>query len=512
MLQALRNKGGRGGVASVRGITAPWRGLNTRDRLEEQSTEFATVLDNFIAENGEVTLRNGFSEHATGMPADVESLMAYSAAGTRKLFAAAGSGIYDVTSSGAAGGAAVSGLANARFSHVMYGTTSGSYLVTCNGADGVREYNGSAWSTATITGVAAADLNFVTEHKGRLWFIEKESLSLWYLATNAIAGAATEFPVGTLCKDGGTLVAASSWSLDAGDGQDDLFVLVTSEGEVLIYGGTDPASDYALIGIYKTARPIGPRCLSKYGGELVIQTRSGPVACSELMHSVAVDDQKFAELVRSDFVAAAVNAGTSFGWQTHLYSSRGWLMFNIPVSYATETFRQYVLNEGAWFRFREMPALCWSELDGSLYFGAAGGVVHKADDSEASGDNDEPVIGRVLWAWSRFGTAGSKKFNMARPHMNADAAPTLYMQMMTDYEISPPSNQPTISDASSGEAWDEGDWDITAWAGSLNNYSQWIGISGEGHVGALYAQIETKALEVFTVNAVEISFEQGGVL
>ena len=248
MLQALRNKGGRGAVASVRGITAPWRGLNTRDRLEEQSTEFATVLDNFIAENGEVTLRNGFSEHATGMPADIETLMAYSAAGTQKLFAAAGSGIYDVTSSGAVGAAAVSGLANARFSHVMYGTTSGSYLVACNGADGVREYNGSAWSTATITGVAAADLNFVTEHKGQLWFIEKDSLSLWYLATNAIAGAATEFPVGTLCKDGGTLVAASSWSLDAGDGQDDLFVLVTSEGEVLIYGGTNPASDYAPIG------------------------------------------------------------------------------------------------------------------------------------------------------------------------------------------------------------------------------------------------------------------------
>lgn len=512
MLKALRNKNGRGPVARTRGITAPWRGLNTRDRLEEQSTEYATILDNFIAENGEITLRAGYSSHATGAGSSVETLLPYATAGTKKLFAAAGSSIFDATSAGAMGSAALSGLTNARWSHVMYGTTSGSWLVIANGADAVRNFNGSSWSTPSITGVSSADLSFVTEHKGRLWFIEKDTLSLWYLAANAIAGTATEFPVGSLCREGGSLLAASSWSLDAGDGQDDLFVLVTSEGEVLVYGGTDPASDYALIGVYRTARPIGDRCLAKYGGELVLLTRSGPVACSELMRAVATEDQKFAKLVRSDFAAAAVSNASAYGWQSHLYTSRGWLMFNVPVAYGGETFRQYVLNEGAWFRFRDMPAVAWAELDGRLYFGAADGAVYQADDVAAEGDNGENITGRVLWAWSRFGSAGSKKFNMARPHMNADAQPTLYMQMLTDYEIEPPTNQPTITDASSGEAWDEAEWDVASWAGAITNYSQWIGIAGEGHVGALYAQIETKSLETFTINAVEVTYETGGIL
>lgn len=512
MLQALRNRNGRGAVGRTRGITAPWRGLNTRDRLEEQSTEFATILDNFIAENGEITLRNGFSSHASGIGGNVETLMPYATAGTKKLFAASSASIHDATSSGSVGAAVISGLSNGRWSHVMYSTTSGSYLVIANGVDAVRNFDGSTWSTPSINGVASADLAFVTEHKGRLWFGEAGTLDLWYLAANAIAGTATKFPVGTLCKEGGSLVAASSWSLDAGDGQDDLLVLVTSEGEVLIYRGTDPASDYALIGVYRTARPVGTRCLAKYGGELVILTRSGPVACSELMRAVATEDQKFAKLVRSDFVAAAVARGSSFGWQTHLYSSRGWLMFNVPTSYGGETYRQYVLNEGAWFRFREMPAVCWGELDGTLYFGAADGTVYQADDDSAAGDNGDNIVGRVLWAWSRFGSAGSKKFNMARPHMSADAQPTLYLQMMTDYEIETPSNQPTITDASSGETWDAAEWDVALWAGSVANYSQWIGVSGEGHVGALYVQIETKSLETFTINAVEITYEAGGIL
>ena len=510
MLQPLRDKGGRGNVVQSRGITAPWRGLNLRDRLEEQSTEYAIQMDNFIPENGEATLRNGYSEHVTGLPATIETLMEYATGSATKLFAASSAGIYDVTTAGAVGSAAVSGLSNSRWSHTQFGTTSGQYLVCTNGADGVRNYNGSTWATPTITGATSADLNYVTSHKGRLWFIEKDSLSLWYLATNAISGAATEFPLEGLVRNGGTLVAASSWSIDSGDGQDDLFVIVTSEGEVLVYAGTDPASNYSLKGIFKTARPLGNRCMVRYGGELVILTRSGPVACSELLRAVAIQDQQFAALVRSGFIEEAVANGSEFGWQAHLYTSRGWLMFNVPTDFGSETYRQYLLNEGSWFRFREIPAVCWGELSGTLYFGAADGTVYKADDPDAEGDNGTEIQGRLQWAWSRFGTPAKKAFKMARPHMEADAKPSPYMQMMTDYFTSPPDNQPTITSNTAGSAWDEGVWDVSSWAGSKNSYSQLIGLNGIGHVGSLHMRIRTKTLELFKVNGVEVMYETGG--
>ena len=51
--------------------------------------------------------------------------------------------IYDVSSSGAVGAAAVSGLTNARHQHTMFATSGGQFLVICNGADGVRTYDGT---------------------------------------------------------------------------------------------------------------------------------------------------------------------------------------------------------------------------------------------------------------------------------------------------------------------------------------------------------------------------------
>ena len=513
LMQPLKTKRPqRQPISNIHNITAPWRGLNTRDRLEELSTEYASILDNLIPENGEIELRYGYSSHATGLPASVETLMQFTAAGSSKLFAASGTGIYDVTTAGAVGAADVSSLTNARFIHTMYSATSGDYLVVCNGADSVRNYNGSTWSTPTITGVTSANLIYVTDHKGRLWFIEANSFSLWYLATNAISGAATEFPVGSQLKRGGTLVAASSWSRDAGDGQDDLFVIASTEGEILVYAGTNPASDYVLVGRFETARPIGARCLQKHGAELIIQTTEGPVACSELMTETDIEKMDFAELVRSDFKAEALSLSGTFGWQTHLYTKRGWLMFNVPTTFGGETFRQYCLNENAWFRLREMPAVCWGELSGELYFGAADGVVYLADDPSADGDNGDEIIGRCLWAWSRLGYAGEKKAMMARPHMFADAQPNIYLQMMTNYEVKQPTAQPTVSDQTTGVAWDSDDaiWDEAPWAGTIGNYSSWVGLEGIGTVMALYAWIETKTLDEFRLNAVDIAYEAGG--
>lgn len=500
----------RGPTVKVVGIPFPWKGLNVRDRLEESKLEYATILDNFIVENGEGTLRNGYSNHLTGLSNDVESLMVYSGDGVNKMFAAHGTAIYDATTAGAVGAAVVSGMTSARWIDTMYGTTSAQYMVIANGSDPVQEFNGTVWSVPVITNVSSSALSYVTSHKGRLWFIEKDTLSLWYLATNAISGAATEFPLYSLCAKGGTLIAASSWSVDAGDGQDDLFVIVTSNGEVLIYQGTNPASDYSLVGIFRTDRPISARCLVKDGGDLVIYTYSGPVACSELMNAKDATNNSLAELVRPAFVDASINYASNFGWQAFKYASRGWLIFNVPDTTSDEISKQYTLNDGAWFRQRYMPARCWAELNGRLYFGAATGVFH-ADDVTANGDLTDPVIGEVQWAWSRFGTALKKRFTMCRPHIISDVLPAPLVEMRVDYLYGPPVNAPTITDSDTA-TWDVSAWDETAWAGSFSTYSQWIGLTGIGTVGALRLQIQKSVSSYFKLQSAEIVFETGGII
>lgn len=512
MLQALRDKAGRGAVARVIGLPFPWRGLNLRDRMEEGSVEYATIMDNIIAENGEGIVRNGSSSHMTGFTADedVESLMVYSSGTEDKLFAACDGAIYDATTAGAVGSAVVSSLSGNRWIDTMFATTSGNYMVIANGADSVRNFDGSSWTTPSITGVTSADLDYVTSHKGRLFFIEKNTLSLWYLATNAIAGAATEFPVGALCQRGGRLVAVSSWSVDAGDGQDDLLVMITSNGEVLVYSGTDPGNNYALVGIFRTDRPLGNRCMVKYGGDLIILTRSGPVSCSELMNAPDVTENRFSELVRPAFIENGISYGSNFGWQSLHYTSRGWLVFNIPSASVNSANIQYVFNDGAWFRFTGMDAACWAEMGGNLYFGTTA-AVHRADNSSASGDNSTAVLSTVQWAWSRFKTAQVKRFTMARPHIIAGVTPSPYIEMKTDYDTSGLTNQPTVT-AAEGATWDVSAWDETAWSGSEFTFAQWIGLANIGTVGALRVAFSNTAPVEIRLQSCEIVFETGGIL
>lgn len=512
MREALRSNPSRSRRANVVGLPAPYRGLNSRDRLEEAEPGYASIMENFIPGNGEATLRRGYDEWATGLPAAVETLMEYAAGSTRELFAASGTAIYDVTAQGAVGAAEVSSLTNARWSHTMFATTGGQYLVACNGADGVRTYNGT-WATSSITGATAANLIHVTAHKARLWFVEKDSLSAWYLATLAIAGAATELDLGALCKNGGILMACEGWSVDAGDGADDYFVFVTSEGECLVYQGTDPASGttWALVGIYKTDRPIGRRCLRKFGADLFILTESGVVSVAALL-GVSSRWAQISELVRPDFERQARSYRASAGWEMFHYKRTGWLIVNAPGS--TGVYNQFGYNSqmkapDGWFTFTGMNARCWGELDGDLFFGGATSTF-KAD--YGTSDDGSEITGDLQWAWSRMGTASKKRFTLARPHMRCDITPQPLMDMRIDYDGNAPTSAPTITVSDTGAEWDVATWDVDAWAGSEATYSQWIGVTGLGHVAALRLTFSSATSELFSVIGIEVAFETGGII
>ena len=76
---------------------------------------------------------------------------------------------------------------------------------------------------------------------------------------------------------GGYLVAAGTWTIDAGYGVDDNLVFITSNGEVIVYSGTDPSdiTKFALVGVWRIGKPVGKRCLMKYGGDMIILTYNG---------------------------------------------------------------------------------------------------------------------------------------------------------------------------------------------------------------------------------------------
>jgi hypothetical protein len=78
--------------------------------------------------------------------------------------------------------------------------------------------------------------------KSRVWLVEKGSTRAWYSGINAIYGTYTSFDFGSKMRSGGPLANLYDWSYDGGSGMDSLLVAISTAGDVVIYGGTDPTS------------------------------------------------------------------------------------------------------------------------------------------------------------------------------------------------------------------------------------------------------------------------------
>ena len=82
----------------------------------------------------------------------VNTLMNYPTTSGYKLFAAAGTKIWDATSSTAT--TSFSSLTSDKLQYVNFTNTAGNFLVTCNGVDPVTIYDGTSWFTVATTTTA----------------------------------------------------------------------------------------------------------------------------------------------------------------------------------------------------------------------------------------------------------------------------------------------------------------------------------------------------------------------
>jgi len=139
--------------ANTASIPAPIGGWNARDSLAQMSPTDAVELINFFPTPTDVTMRQGYSQYATGITGQVYSLMNYAGPTSQKLFAFAGSKIYDATTAGAAT-EVFTGLSNAKWQHINISTAGGNFLVACNGVDPTLLYDGTRWAFIATTSTA----------------------------------------------------------------------------------------------------------------------------------------------------------------------------------------------------------------------------------------------------------------------------------------------------------------------------------------------------------------------
>lgn len=490
-------------------VPAPYGGWNAAGNLSNMPPLDAVVMDNIFPGVVDVSLRKGSVSWVTGLSATAKTLMPYERPSGSKIFAATDSGVYNVTTSGAAPAAEFS-CTNGRWSWVNMANAGGTWLVAVNGSDSMRIYDGTTWtaitgvSTPAITGVTTSNLSYVSLFKKRLWFIEKDSMNLWYLAADAIAGAATQFPVGSLFKLGGKILAISNWTVDGGNGSDDYFVILTSKGEAAVYQGTDPASSttWALVGVYYVGTPVGDRPLQDLGGDLIIATSAGLFPVSRFLQSSIIERTIAISFKIQGAYLDYVEAYKIFpNWSMTVFHEGNMLLVNIPTSDHASS-EQFVMNltTKAWCRFLGWNANCFAVLGGTLYFASGTGIK-----VGWTGTNDEgvPVSGDVIQAYNSLGVSGQKTVTMVRPHVVLQGAAIIQLSFDADFKSGKGITEVTYTRNSSDGIWDSSAWDGAVWATEETPIKPtWLEIPNDlGFLHAFRMQIVTSnASFIWTAN------------
>ena len=497
----------QGNAARVASVPAPVGGWNARDSIANMEPLDAVQLINFFPTISNCVLRGGSTNWATGMTGQVQTIMVYNGSTSSKMFAAVGTPdlkFYDASTAGAATATTVTGLTNAIWEYINITTTGGTYLYAVNGADKPRLYDGTSWvaidaaSTPAITGVTTTTLSNVTLFKNRLWFIQKDTLKAWYLPTSSVGGAAQVLDLSAIAKFGGKLVDLDTWTIDAGYGVDDNLVFVTSNGEVIVYRGTDPASDatWALTGIWKLGSPIGNRSMLKWGGDLLILTYDGLMPMAQSLQSSRLDPRvALSNKIQGAIVAAtAAYSSSTVGWQVYYNARRNAVWINVPIAEGQQ--EQYVMNTitTSWAQFQGWTANVWETYNDNPYYGGNGVVVRAWDDTYV--DNTSNISTNVFQAFNYFDSRGVKKyFTRARPSIFTNGAPAIFVGINVDFNVDD-TTAPISASASAVGLWDAGTWDSALWGSGLQITNNWQGVTGLGYCGSIQLKSASSGLQI----------------
>ncbi|WP_376742557.1 hypothetical protein [Ensifer canadensis] len=454
---------------------APKGGLVTTADMASQQPGSASVLRNFLPTLIGCRIRGGsVKEGLAADGLDLVSAFKYKYGSTEKLFMATASAIYNMTSPAApptTTAADVTGLSGGDWCTFQHTNAGVSNLVCLNGANDRRLYNGTSWTTSPAITFADAttmpQLNYGWLFKNRQFFLKNGTLDAYYLSVNAMGGAAVVFPLGGVMKKGGSLMTGFSWSLESGDGLSDMCVFVSTEGEVAVYAGDDPASasTFALKGVYQIGKPLGKNAWIRAGGDILVATSDGLTPISQVFQRdrQALSLVSVSRPIEDDWKKAA-NA-TGGGWTLTQWPEQNLVFVTFPEN-TVVTDTTFVLNvlNGRWSTVSNWRALCYGTLQGGLFFGSIDGYCWQGD----IGGTDDGMTFAATYL-SQFSPAGQfgqrATATLAHMYFRAKTKPNVLLFARADNDKTTPSfSSVTVGDSTASE-WDIGLWDVAVWDG-----------------------------------------------
>lgn len=152
-----------------------------------------------------------------------------------------------------------------------------------------RDASGSAITFSGLpSGVTESELTGAFGFKGRLyWWSDTDASFMYSDLGDGTTQTLTAFPIRTLTRRSGLPLQITSLSADGGAGQDDLFVILTVDGEMLVYQGSDPGStyDWSIVGRYDTPPPVNSHSAVLMGSDTIVLSRQGLYSLKSIMQN-----------------------------------------------------------------------------------------------------------------------------------------------------------------------------------------------------------------------------------
>lgn len=441
------------------------------------------------------------------LPDDPEpkALFSYMSGNLSELFACTDSGIFD---------ASVSlnpefkyALTNGSVITAQYTSTDGTrYVRGVNGTDTPFIYDGSSFATGTALTFASPDgslnpniLDFTWVYKNRFFFIREDSLDVWYLAVGTIAGEMTKFSLGGVFRLGGKLIFGGSWSIEAGDGLSEMWVVATDMGEVAVYQGSNPgdAADWVRVGVYQIGRPKGPRAFAYRGGDLVIATDVGAITLSSSLQkdAVTVALNALSAPIEEDWRRAS-RTRTSNEWALEVWSAGQMVAIALPPQSGKRS--EWLISNARsnkWALYTGWEANCLCVHGDRLFFGSPDGLVLEANVGGL--DDGLPFSSTYIPTFDQMKEIGRKTVSMIRPVVRALSEPNVQLSVHADFSISLPA-PPDSNVPPTGSQWGSGTWGPggSKWGESTTKVIQdiWRNAWGEGEAVTIAHQVTSAAL------------------
>ena len=469
-------------------VPAPVGGLNTRDSLNLMPPTDAVRLDNWNPGISALSVREGFQPLATAIAAGpVETLAAFHAGAAHKMVAAAAGGLYDVSGAPAL---LASGFGEDRWQAVNFNGRMG--LV--NGTDDPVVFDGNAVDAMAVSGkgLAPARLVGIMTHRSRTYFFARDSQDFWYSDVNALGGTLSRFPLSRVGQFGGNLVCMGSWNVEGGSDVwggggigEDLAVFCMSSGDIVVYRGDDPGSDWNLVGVFRAGAPVAVRGVARRGPDLLVLTSEGLISIARLVSEGSLTPNGVvSDKIRPTLAEVVRRHRANTGWQVLVHSRAGRTIVNVPLGGGR--FEQYAMDTqtGAWSRWTGIDSHAWGVFDENAHFGAAAGAVNRIAGNTDAG---AAIPGDVQTAFNAFGRRDLlKRCICLRPVLRGKSEAKIGLRAVADFQsVEAPPVATGFSPTAAG--WETADtewemWDNLVWeGGGESTIAEWRAADGLGY-------------------------------